>query len=168
MSEENVLRPEELQPKHSTQIISLIVGALLFILGLSGMLFSGFAGLHMGQLHSLFIVAAGAILFYTGWKNNSQYAFMACFGFTIFFGLHAIAGFVFGHPGIPRVGFSAPDPLMLTIIPGFHELGRNDHILNLILSLVLFGGTVDWWRRHSTKSQRDNVVRKSFNKLVHH
>lgn len=168
MSEQEVLKPEELKPKHSTQIISLIVGALLTILGLCGILFSGFAGLHMGPLHSIFILAAGCILFYTGWKNNSHHAFLACLCFTIFFGLHAIAGFVFGHPGVPSVGHAAPDSLMLTIIPGFHELGKHDHVLNTILSLVLLGGTIDWWRRHSTKGHRTEAVRQSFNKLVHH
>lgn len=154
--------------KHSTQIISLIVGVLLTILGLSGILLSGFAGLHMGPFHALFILAAGVILFYTGFNNNSRNAFISCLVFTIYFGLSALAGFFFGSPGTPTVGNLSPDPLMLTIIPGFHELGKHDHILNAIISLVLLGGTIDWWRRNTKSGDRTEPIRRNFNKLVHH
>lgn len=160
MDFENLHSPGEGKPKNSTQTISLFVGGLLFILGLSGILFSGFAGLHLSPAYSTIIAASGVILFYNGYKNNSRDAFVCCLVFTIFFGLHAIAGWTLGTEGVPRVGFESPDPNWLVIIPNFHELGRNDHILNTILSLVLFGGTVDWWRRHTEKGHRTEVFRE--------
>lgn len=147
------------QPKHSTQIISLFVGGLLVIIGLSGILFEGFAGLHLSTIYSSIIALSGALLFYNGYKNNSRDAFISCLAFALFYGLHAIAGWVFGEPGIPNVGFDRPDPKWIAIIPNIHELGRNDHILNSVLSLVLLGGAIDWWRRHTHKGNRTEVIR---------
>lgn len=148
------------QPRHSTQVISLFVGALLVIVGLSGILFEGFAGLHLSPIYSTIIAVSGALLFYTGFKNKSKDAFMCCLGFSIFYGLHAIAGWVFGEPGTPRVGFDNPDSKWISIIPHVHELGRNDHVLNTILSLVLMGGAIDWWRRHTEKGRRTDMIKE--------
>jgi hypothetical protein len=160
MKEEKLHAPGDGLKKNSTQTISLLVGILLFVVGLAGILFSGFAGLHLSALYSTIIAASGVLLFYTGYKNNSRDAFLCCLGFTLFFGLHAIAGWVFGTPGVPRVGYDRPDPNWLTIIPGIHELGRNDHILNTILSVVLLGGAIDWFRRHSQKGHRAEVFKE--------
>jgi hypothetical protein len=157
--ERDVYFPKNAGPKHSTQIIRLLVGALLFILGLSGILFEGFAGLHLSTIYSSIIAFSGALLFYHGYQNSSRDAFMSCFGFSIFYGLHAIAGWVFGSPGVPRVGHEGMDPKWITIIPNIHELGRNDHILNTVLAIVLMGGAIDWWRRHSEKGNRGQAIR---------
>ena len=157
MELENLHSPGEGEPKNSTQMISLFVGGLLFILGLSGILFSGFAGLHLSPIYSTIIAAAGVILFYNGYKNNSRDAFISCLVFTLFFGLHALAGWFLGSEGVPRIGHESSDTHWLVIIPNLHELGRSDHILNTILSLVLLGGTIDWWRRHSEKGHRTTV-----------
>lgn len=157
MELENLHSPGEGKPKNSTQMISLFVGALLFILGLSGILFSNFAGLLLSPIYSTIIAASGVILFYNGYKNRSRDAFIACLVFTIFFGLHALAGWTLGTEGVPRIGYATPDSHWLVIIPNLHELGRNDHILNTVLSLVLLGGTIDWWRRHTEKGHRKEV-----------
>ena len=159
--EESVYDPGKGE-RHSTQIISFFVGVILFILGLCGILFSGFAGLHLSTPYSLIIAIAGALLFYCGFKNKSRDAFICCLTFTIFFGLHAIAGWALGEPGVPQVGFDKPDPKWLQIIPNFHELGRNDHILNTVLSLVLLGGTIDWFRRNTQKGHRKETISKEF------
>lgn len=147
------------EPKHSTQIISMFVGGLLIIVGLAGILFEGFAGLHLSSPYSTIIAASGVLLMYNGYQNNSRDAFICCLGFSIFYGLHALAGWIFGEPGVPRVGHDSVDPNWITIIPNFHELGRNDHILNTILALVLMGGAIDWWRRNTEKGKRTAVIR---------
>lgn len=159
MEPEHIHAPGEGQPKHSTQIISLFVGGLLFILGLSGILFSGFAGFHLSPIYSTIIAASGVTLFYNGYKNNARDAFMACLGFSIFFGLHALAGWIFGEPGVPRVGNVHVDSKWLVIIPHVHELGKTDHILNTILSLVLMGGAIDWWARHTERGNWKSMAR---------
>ncbi len=150
--------PEE--PKHSTQIISLFVGALLFIVGLSGILFDGFAGLHLSWIYGTIIAVSGALLLYTGYNNKSLDAFLCCLLFSIFYGLQAIAGWIFGRPGVPTLGLDNFDQKWIKIIPGIHELGRNDHILNSILSLVLLGGAIDWWRRRSEGGHQFEALRE--------
>jgi hypothetical protein len=149
-------RPEE---KHSTQIISLIIGFLLFVMGLSGLLWSGFAGLHLGVPYSTLISVSGALLFYNGYNNNSRDAYICCVAFSLFYGLHALAGWIFGDTGIPHLGHDAVDPLLIRIIPGIHELGKHDHILNTVLAIVLAGGAFDWRRRNKEQKSVMRVIR---------
>ena len=146
--------------KNSTQIISMFVGGVLIILGLCGILFPAFAGLHLGPAYSFSILASGVLLMYTGYKNNSRDAYLTTLGFAIFYGLHALVGWVFGSYGIPQVGYDRPDPDLVRIIPGFHEIGRTDHILNTVLTLVLAGGAFDWWRRHTDQRSVTMVIRE--------
>lgn len=157
MSQEQLeARPEE---KHSTQIISMIVGVLLCIIGMAGLLFTGFAGLHLGPIYSLLIAISGALLLYNGYNNNSRDAFICCLVFSIFYGLHALGGWIFGDTGVPGIGHDKVDPLLIRIIPGLHELGKSDHILNTILSIVLMGGAFDWWRRHTEQRSVMRVIK---------
>lgn len=160
MEEKDIYTPGNDEPWHSTQIISLIVGIVLWVVGLAGILFEGFAGLHLSAIYSSIIAFSGAMLFYTGFKNKGRDAFLYCLIFAIFYGLHALAGWILGSPGVPRVGHEAMDPKWITIIPNVHELGRNDHILNTVLSLILLGGAIDWWRRNSEKGHRKDTLRQ--------
>lgn len=158
--EQELHSPGTGNPKNSTQIISMFVGGLLTVLGLSGLLYPAFAGLHLGVPYSFFVTVSGVMLLYNGYKNNSRDAFLTTLFFSLFYGLHALAGWVLGDPGIPQVGFDRPDPLLVRIIPGFHEIGRTDHILNTVLGLVLAGGAFDWWRRHTDQRSVMRVIKE--------
>lgn len=148
MNEEHVSPPEGFKPKNFTQVISLIVGAGLFTLGAAGLLFPGFAGLHLSWLHSLLLATAGVTLFYNGgWKDNSYYAFLCCLFFGVFFGLLGLVGFIFGKAGVPSVGHQVQDPNLFVLVRGLMEYGRLDHIMNAIVGIILFGGALDWQRR---------------------
>jgi hypothetical protein len=160
MENESLHPPGTGEPKHSTQIISMFVGGVLTVIGLAGILFPAFGGLHLGPFYSFFIATSGVLLLYNGYKDNSRDAFLCCLGFCLFYGLHALLGWAFGSPGLPQVGYDRPDPRLLQIIPGFHEVGRNDHILNTILTLVLAGGAFDWWRRHTDQRSVMSVIRE--------
>jgi len=131
--------------RNTTQTISLIVGFLLFVLGLSGLLTPSFMGLHLSVLHSLIITAAGLSLFYNGYRANQRASYHTCLGFV------SAAGFLFGRPGQPQVGFERPDERLLRIIPGFQELATLDHIVHAVIAVVLLGGAYDWWRGHHGK-----------------
>jgi len=171
MEPETIHSPGEGEPKNFTQMISMFVGGLLIIIGLSGILFTGFAGMHLSVLYSSIIVTSGVLLFYNGYKNNTRDSFISCLTFTIFFGLHALAGWALGEPGTPSVGFDKPDPKLLVIIPGVHELGRVDHVLNTVLTFVLMGGAIDWFRRNSQKGHRQEVfrdIKDDFKSKRHH
>lgn len=173
MQSEQIHPPEPGQPKSFTQVISIIVGFVLFIIGLCGILFPAFAGLHLSIIHSVLIASAGVILFYYGgWLDDSFYAYYVCLGFGIFFGLLSAIGFTFGQPGMPTVGYLRMDSFLLRIIPGVQELGRTDHILNGVISLILLGGAIDWSRRHFQRNTvRDDIRRyrsqRRNSKLVH-
>lgn len=149
MHSEHPHPPESLKPRTTTQTISIGVGFLLFVIGLAGMLSSSFAGLHFSILHALIIAVTGGFLIYTGYKDDSRVGFLACAGFGLFFGAYSMVGFLLGEPGVPTVGYRQLDPYLLQVIPGFQELGRNDHVLNGVIALVLLGGALDWARIHS-------------------
>lgn len=143
--------PEASPPKNTTQGISLVVGFVLFVLGLAGMLSPSFAGLHLSIPHSLIISATGAMLFYNGYTDNSWNAFLCCLGFGLFFGTYSILGFVLGEPGTPTVGYQGFDPFLVKVIPRVQEFGRADHVLNGVIALILLGGAMDWARMHKEK-----------------
>ena len=145
---------KENRQKRLTHFISFFVGAFLFILGLCGILFSGFAGLHMSSLYSIIISTSGVVIFYYSYTNNRLNAFRACLGFSLFYSLHALAGFVLGKPGVPSLGNSSADAKLLVLVPGFQELGSVDHILNAILGFALMGGAIDWWIKYSTERKQ--------------
>lgn len=177
---EHISPPTGFKPRNFTQVISLIVGAALFVLGACGLLYPGFAGLHLGVFHSLIIAFAGGTLFYNGgWKDNSFYAFVCCLTFGVFFGLLGLLGFIFGKPGVPSIGFTEPDPNLFVLIKGIAEYGRLDHIMNAIVGIVLFGGALDWQRRmglsggrrlkeEAKKEQTQLKKGKRHYKLAHH
>lgn len=152
---EHVAPPAGFKPRNFTQVISLFVGAALFILGACGLLYPAFAGLHLGVLHSLIISVAGATLFYHGgWKDNSFYAFISCFFFGSFFGLLGLIGFILGEPGVPSIGYIRADPHLFVLIKGVAEYGRLDHIMNALIGIILMGGALDWQRRGGLTSYR--------------
>lgn len=163
MEAEHVHPPEPGQPKNFTQVISLLVGAGLFILGLCGLLFNAFAGLHLSEVHSVIIAVSGVILFYNGyWKDDSYVAFYCCLSFGIFFGALAVFGFVLGSQGVPNVGFQKLDPFHWVIIENYQELGKADHVLNAVLSIVLMGGALDWSRRNEQQVRRKRTHHRRF------
>jgi hypothetical protein len=143
--------PQREVKRNTTQTISLMVGSLLFVLGLSGLLSPSFMGLHLSVLHSCIITAAGVTLFYNGYRRHRRAAFNTCLGFGLFFAALSLIGFVFGQPGQPAVGFERPDRYLLKIIPGFQELGFLDHLVHAVIAVVLLGGAYDWYRGHKGK-----------------
>jgi hypothetical protein len=134
--------------RDTTQTISLIVGFVLFALGLSGLMTPSFMGLHLSVLHSLIITAAGFSLFWNGYRVNPRASFNTCLGFGLFFGFLSVTGFVFGRYGHPQVGFERADERLLKIIPGFQELATLDHTVHAVIAVVLLAGAYDWWRGH--------------------
>lgn len=144
----------ETRQRRLTHFISFFVGLFNVILGLCGILSPGFAGLHMSALYGIIIAVSGIIIFYFSYVDDSRNAFRACLGFAIFFVGHAIAGFVFGEPGVPSLGHSSADAKLLVLVPGFQELGSVDHILNAILGFLLTGGAIDWWIKYSSDKKK--------------
>lgn len=138
--------PQPGKPKNTTQVMSMLVGFILCVIGAAGLLYPSFAGLHISILYGLILFAAGASLIRNGYYNDSWRSFQVCTAFGIFFGTLSIMGFVLGAPGEPSVGYLRTDPLLVKIIPGFQELGKSDHVLNGVIALLLLGGALDWFQ----------------------
>ncbi len=151
--------------KSITQTISLIVGVVLFVIGLAGIFNPSFAGLHLSTFHSSIMAFTGGILFYNGKNDNDRNSFISCLCFGLFFFLHALAGFAFGS----KNGNTSPDSELLRIIPNFTELGTLDHVMNAIIGVVLLGGALDWWKIHHERKRwnRHDRKRERFNRLAH-
>jgi len=131
--------------KNRTEVISLVVGPALFILGLSGLPFSNFMGLHLSVFHCLTITAAGVVLFWNGYLANEKGSYWACFGFGTFFALRAALGFLFGQHGVASLG--SMEDRVFRIVPNFQVLGTADYILDALLCLILLAGAYDWSSR---------------------
>jgi hypothetical protein len=154
MQTEHPHPPEPGKPKGRTQVISIIVGFLLVVLGLAGILYPAIAGLHFSMLSATIVAIAGAALLYNGgFRDESMNAFFSCWIAGLYFGILAIMGFALGEPGIPSLGFQNPDTSLFVAIPQVLELGRTDQVLYLILSVILMGGAVDWWYQNLTRSR---------------
>lgn len=134
--------------KSYTQTVTIAMGCLLMIIGLSGILNPEFMGMHLSAMHSLVLVASGCLSIWGATDRNSRNAYYVDLGLGIFFALNAIAGFILGSAGVPGVGYDAPDALLLRIAPGFVELGLVDHCVHTFLSLFFFTGAFSWKRRH--------------------
>lgn len=57
--------------------------------------------------------------------------------FGVVYGLLGVAGMVLGRPGMSAMHDMGTDPRLLTVIPNVLELGRNDHILHIVIGAVL-------------------------------
>ena len=77
-----------------------------------------------------------------GLKGTLNGARMFSWAFAIGYGLLGIAGMAFGRFGTPALHDMPADPKLLTVIPGFLELGRNDHVLHIILAVVFVAAAV--------------------------
>lgn len=122
------------------QTVNMAMGFILIVLGLAGLLYSEFMGMHLTPVHSLVLCAAGCLSIWVSNHGDSKQLFWASFGLGSFFALNAIVGFSLGAFGEPSVGYRAPDALLIKIAPGFIELGLIDHCVHAFLSMFFFTG----------------------------
>jgi hypothetical protein len=152
--EHHVEPPRPAAKKNFTQTISLIVGFLLVVLCLSGLQFPAFAGLHLSVVHSLIMGLAGVLLFWNGYKNyHTRDAFLCCLIFGAIFAGYAVLGMIFGGFGTPNEYTPGGTWQLDGWLPNFSRFRIADHILNGVIALVLFGGAIDWWRRHEMQKK---------------
>jgi hypothetical protein len=144
--------PQEGFFKSTTQVISIIVGLLLFTIGLCGFLDSSFIGLHFSLTQSFIIFCAGVLLSYFGYYSKKKAAFFICLFFGVYFGILSFIGFTLGSPGTPNLGYQKLDQYLIRIIPHFYELAFLDHLLHGFISIILLIGAYDWKRKHPLSS----------------
>lgn len=134
--------------KNYTQTVTIALGCLMILIGLSGMLNDEFMGLHLPVMHSFVLTGAGALAIWSATQNKSRKAYYVDLALGIFFALNAIAGFMLGTPGTPTVGYEGRDQMLVKYAPGFIELGTVDHFLHAFLAVFFITGALSWKRHH--------------------
>jgi hypothetical protein len=152
--------PHKLDSKPYTQSISMVLGPVMIVIGLSGALDSQFMGLHLSFMHVLVLLSTGALALWGSTREWKRVSFRIDLGLGIFYIIHAIVGFSLGRPGVPGVGYDAPDGLLIKIAPGFLELGTLDHILHGLLGVLFLTGAFSWYRHlgHERTSNREIIL----------
>lgn len=137
--------------RNFAQSTTLILGVFLVVLSLCGLLMPSFAGLHLSAIHATSLGVCGVLSIWAGAQNDLRKNFVVDVSLCIFFLFHALAGFLLGAPGKPGVGFEAMDPLLVKIMPGFNELGRNDHIMHTLVAFGFFLALRFLWKHYRNR-----------------
>jgi len=120
-----------------TKTILDIMGTIFLVLGVAGFVSPHLGGTHPSMAHNLIHIGSGALALWFGLRGTLTGARAFSWAFAIVYGLLGVAGMVFGRPGVPSMmPDMGSDPRLLTVIPNVLELGRNDHVLHIVLALV--------------------------------
>jgi hypothetical protein len=119
-----------------TKTILNIVGTIFVVLGIAGFVSPGLGGTHLSPAHNVIHIVSGALALWFGLRGTLQGARMFSWIFGLVYGLLGVAGMVFGHSGVASMHDMGADSKLLTVIPNVLELGRNDHVLHIIIGIV--------------------------------
>jgi len=125
-----------------TKTILNIVGTIFVVVGIAGFVSPGLGGTHLSAAHNIIHLVSGALALWFGLRGTLNGARMFSWVFGIVYGLLGIAGMVFGHAGTASMGDMGADSKLLTIIPNVLELGRNDHVLHIIIGIVFIAAAL--------------------------
>lgn len=140
--------------RNFAQSTTIGLGFILVLMSLCGLLYPSFAGLHLSAMHATSLGLCGILAFWAGLHNDLRKNFIVDMSLGLFFFFHALAGFLLGAPGRPGVGFEAMDPMLVKIMPGFNELGRNDHIFHSLLTIGFFLAARFLWKHYRSLLRR--------------
>ena len=118
-----------------TKTILSIIGTLFVVIGIAGFVSPGLGGTHLSPAHNAIHLVSGALALWFGLKGTMTSARTFSWVFAVVYGLLGVAGMIFGHSGVGMHDMGA-DPKLLTVIPNVLELGRNDHILHIVIAVV--------------------------------
>src|SRR5688500_2075319 len=119
-----------------------IMGTIFLVVGLAGFVSPGLGGTHLSTAHNVIHIVSGALALWFGLKGTLSSARMFSWVFGVVYGLLGVAGMMFGHPGVPALHNLGTDPKLLTVIPNVLELGRNDHILHIVIGIVFIAAAL--------------------------
>ena len=129
------------------QTVNMAMGCLMNLIGLAGLLYSEFMGMHLSPIHCLVLCSTGCLAIWMSTHSNYKQLFWLSMILGGFYAINAGVGFFLGSLGDPGVGYRAPDALLIKIAPGFIELGLVDHCVHAFLSLFFFTGALSSKKR---------------------
>lgn len=119
-----------------TKTILDIIGTIFIVIGIAGFVSPGMGGTHLSTAHNVIHIVSGALALWFGLKGTLRGARMFSWIFAAVYGLLGVAGMALGRSGVPSMHEMGTDPKLLTVIPNVLELGRNDHILHIVIAAV--------------------------------
>jgi hypothetical protein len=125
-----------------TKTILNIVGTVFVVLGIAGFVSPGLGGTHLSPAHNVIHIVSGALALWFGLRGTLQGARLFSWIFGLVYGLLGVAGMLFGHSGMAMMHDMGPDSKLLTVIPNVLELGRNDHVLHIIIGVVFIAAAL--------------------------
>lgn len=140
-------KPVAALPRNTPQRVCRAVGWMMMVIGILGFAAPMLMGMHLGFVHSMIYISAGAGALWLGQNGTTRRAVQYSMVGGTLFALLGIAGLVFGQYGISSMGNAADiieDSFLLEVIPGWLEFGRVDHVVHLALGTVLLLSAVLW------------------------
>jgi hypothetical protein len=131
-------------PRTNTQKICIGLGIFFVLAGLGGLVMPGLLGMHLSLLHNLMHLASGAFGLFFGYADDPKKAFNFSASFGVVYTTIGLAGFVFGEPGYPGVGYMEADNYLLRIIPNALEFGSADHTVHFVVGVVFLLSAYAW------------------------
>ena len=125
-----------------TKTILDIMGTVFLVVGIAGFVSPGLGGTHLSTAHNVIHLVSGALALWFGLKGTLSSARTFSWIFGIVYGLLGVAGMVLGRPGVPAMHNMGTDPKLLTVIPNMLELGRNDHILHIVIGVLFLAAAL--------------------------
>jgi hypothetical protein len=125
-----------------TKTILDIMGTIFVVVGIAGFVSPDLGGTHLSAAHNVIHLVSGALALWFGLKGTPGSARAFSWAFGTVYGLLGVAGMVLGHPGTPMMHDMGTDPKLLIVIPNVLELGRNDHILHIVLGIVFIAAAL--------------------------
>ena len=119
-----------------TKTILDIMGTIFVVVGIAGFVSPNAGGTHLSTAHNIIHLVSGALALWFGLRGTVSGARMFSWIFGIVYGLLGVAGMVLGRPGMSSMHDVGTDTKLLTVIPNVLELGRNDHILHMVIGAV--------------------------------
>ncbi|MGE3611300.1 MAG: hypothetical protein AB7I27_17030 [Bacteriovoracaceae bacterium] len=142
--------------KVSVQKICIGMGGIFILMGLLGIIFPNFLGMHLSLGHNLIHFLSGIISLWCGLAKDWGKSYNFCIGFGILYGILGLGGFILGGPGYPAIGDTEADSNLFRIIPNNLEFGTMDHLVHIILSFI-FLVSAYFWRRSQNLGIRSIV-----------
>jgi hypothetical protein len=117
---------EERKIMNANKLIVAILGAGFLLVGIIGFVAPHLLGMHLGMTHNVVHLVSGALALYFAFAGTTSALRTFSFVFGIVYGLLGIFGFILG---------SGSDK-MLSVIPGYFEVGRPDHLIHILLGVL--------------------------------
>lgn len=122
----------------SVEMITLVIGFMMIIIGAGGLLSPTFLGLQLSLMHCLVLIGTGALAVWSGLlrRSDDKTAFRIVLFLGFFYMANAVLGYLLGDATMNRTGLNVD--LIRRFAPGFIELELRDHVMHALFAIWFF------------------------------